>query len=99
MAVGVKFAREYEDIMADLTAALEELPGSYTLLDMEEQEWAELALDEQRECMRTLADDVFYGLGSDPVLEVGEGALNHDAVKHVLTLTYPGGVTRIIRLI
>jgi len=85
--------------MAELTAALEELPGSYTLLDMEEQEWAELEAEEQLECLRTLADDVFYGLGSDPVLELGEGTLNHDVGKHVITVTYPGGVTRIIRLI
>ena len=35
--------------------------------------------DEQEECLRTLADDIFYGLGSAPVMHVGAGSVRHDA--------------------
>ena len=97
--MGVKFAREYEDIILELTGALEQLEDSYTFLDMDEQDWAGLAPEEQKECLRTLADDVFYGLGTEPVMELGQGTLSYEVDKHIIKLDYPNTVIKIIRLI
>ena len=97
--MGVKFAREYEDIIAELTNALEQFEQCYTLLDMEEQDWTGLAQDEQQECLRTLADDVFYGLGTGADMELGQVVLSYEADKHIIKVAYSSGVTRIVKLI
>ncbi|MCL6458818.1 MAG: hypothetical protein K6T85_12495 [Gorillibacterium sp.] len=97
--MGVKFAREYEDIIAELTKALEQLEPCYTLLDMEEQDWLGLAPEEQQECLRTLADDVFYGLGTEAVMELGQDVLSYEPDKHIIKVAYSNGVTQIVRLI
>ncbi|MBC8080692.1 MAG: hypothetical protein H7X86_10130 [Gorillibacterium sp.] len=97
--MGVKFAREYEDIIAELTGALEQVEDCYTFFDMEAQDWAGLEPEERKECLRTLADDVFYGLGTEPEMELGQGILSYEADKHIVTVAYPNAVTRIVRLI
>ncbi|WP_058301395.1 hypothetical protein [Gorillibacterium timonense] len=97
--MGVKFAREYEEIVEELTDALLEVQGSYEFLDMTDEDWEALAESERRECIRTLADDVFYGLGTEPDLELGNGKVAYDARKHWIQVADGDKVTRIIRLI
>jgi len=84
--VGVKYARAYHDIISDLTKAIREVDAFYEFFHMDRQMWNELGEDEQRECIRTMADDIFYGLGGDPTLHVGRGVVHYDGRKHVITV-------------
>lgn len=57
--MGIKFGREYKDIVTDFVRGIEMVDGFYELLDMSADDWQELEQDEQEECLRTLADDIF----------------------------------------
>jgi hypothetical protein len=95
--VGVKFAREYETIIADLVLAIGEIKGCAELLEKDDGQWAQLDDAERSECLRTLADDIFYGLGTEPVLPFGEGVIAYDKNKHTIQVKYNG--QKIIRLV
>jgi hypothetical protein len=97
--MGVKYARKYEAIIEELTDALLEVEGSYAFLEMTVLDWQELAAEERRECIRTMADDVFYGLGKESVLELGRGQVTYDAGTHRIQVNDGGQVTRLIMLI
>lgn len=97
--MGVKYAREYEAIIEELTDALLEVDGSYEFMEMTELDWEELEASERRECIRTMADDVFYGLGTEPVLELGGGRVTYDAGTHRIQVADGGKVTRLIVLV
>jgi hypothetical protein len=98
--VGVKFAREYEPIIADLVQAIGEMEGCAELLEIEPEQWVGLDEDERQECLRTLADDIFYGLGSEPVLPFGDGLITYDRIKHTIHIKYADDkIIRIVHLI
>src|SRR5690554_2234715 len=97
--MGVKFGREYEDIVGDLTEALGQIKDSYTFLEMNEEDWAQLDETEQKECLKTLADDVFFALGSNPRIEVGSGVLVHEKNKHMIKVDHGENVVTIVKLI
>lgn len=82
--MGIKFGREYKDIVTDFVRGIEMVDGFYELLDMSADDWQELEQEEQEECLRTLADDIFYGLGNSPVMQIGAGSVRHDPGNHVL---------------
>ncbi|OCT16169.1 hypothetical protein A8709_01620 [Paenibacillus pectinilyticus] len=82
--MGIKFGREYKDIVTDFVRGIELVNGFYELLEMSAEDWQELDTEDQEQCLRTLADDIFYGLGSSPVMNVGAGSVRHDASNHVL---------------
>ncbi|WP_424769082.1 hypothetical protein [Paenibacillus sp. sgz302251] len=97
--MGVRHAREYADILKDLTAAVAEIEGSYTFFEMEEEEWRVLPEGDRHEVMEALADDVFFGLGEDPVIKVGEGVIIYNSKHHIIEVSQGEKVTQIIRLI
>lgn len=97
--MGVKHAREYVDILADLTAAVSEIPSSYTFFEMTREEWEELAEPERAEVMEALADDVFYGLGQQENIRVGDGAVVYVPKRHVIEVVQGGNVIQVVRLI
>lgn len=82
--MGIKYGREYKDIVTDFMRGIALVDGYYDLFEMSEEEWQELSAEEQEECLRTLADDIFYGLGSSPVMQVGVGTVRYDSANHVL---------------
>lgn len=97
--MGVKHAREYADIITDLTAALGHIDNCNLLLEMSEEDWGELDNDEQRECLQTLADDVFYGLGSDPVIRMERSSFTYDKQSHTIRVSDGDKLVQVIRLI
>ncbi len=97
--MGVRHAREYADILKDLTAAVAEIEGSYTFFEMEPEEWAALPVEDRHEVMEALADDVFFGFGEDPVIEVGNGVITYNSKHHIIEVSQDDKVTQIIRLI
>lgn len=97
--MGVKYKREYRDIINDLVPAIASIPDCHLFFGMTTDEWNSLAAREQMECLRTLADDLFYGLGSVPKIEVGAGMLEYDARNHLIKVKPDSSVVRLIHLI
>jgi hypothetical protein len=98
--VGVKFAREYETIITDLVQAISEMDGCAELLEIDAEQWEDLDEVDRAECLRTLSDDIFYGLGSDPVQPIGDGVIVYDSDRHTIQVKYGGDkVIRIVHLI
>lgn len=97
--MGVRHGREYADILKDLTSAVGEIEESYTFFEMEREEWDALPPEDRREVMEALADDVFFGLGQNPVIEVGKGTISHNSKHHIIEVSQDDKVTQIIRLI
>jgi hypothetical protein len=97
--MGVRHAREYAEILKDLTEAVGEIEESFTFFEMEPEEWSALGQDDRHEVMEALADDVFFGLGENPVIEVGKGVITYNGRHHIIEVSQDDKVTQIIRLI
>ncbi|MNH95171.1 hypothetical protein D3C73_478060 [compost metagenome] len=97
--MGIKFGREYEDIIVDLKQALTMVDGFYDLFEMTLEDWSELDDEQQKECLQTLADDIFYGLGSDPEMNIGSGLLRHDPSRHVIQVHNGDNLVSVIYLV
>ncbi|WP_281883735.1 hypothetical protein [Paenibacillus sp. YYML68] len=97
--MGVKFGREYKDIIHDFTKALQEVEGCYDFLEMSQDDWQSMEEDERHDCMQTLADDLFYGLGTEAVMQVGDCTLTHDPKRHLIRLDRGEAFTRVVYLV
>lgn len=97
--MGVKFGREYEDIVVDLTAAIGKISDCYVFFEMTTEEWEGLDQDEQQECLTTLADDIFFGLGKSAKIAVGSGTLIYNPQRHVITVAHGDNQVTIVNLI
>lgn len=97
--MGIKFGREYTDIIADFTEALQSVGDLYAFFEMTPEEWADLEQSEQQECIKTLADDLFYGLGADPKMTIGECTISHDKKRHLIRIDQGEGIVRVIHLV
>lgn len=97
--MGVKYNRDYKDIIEDFMQAILEIEDCYDAFEMVQKEWQQLSPDEQQACVRTLADDLFYGLGTNPTLAIGSGQIRYHAAKHIIQVTDARDVVRIVNLI
>ncbi|MHA6481440.1 hypothetical protein ACX1C1_05955 [Paenibacillus sp. strain BS8-2] len=97
--MGVRHAREYADILKELTQAVGDIEESYTFFEMEEGEWDALPPSDRHEVMEALADDVFFGLGEDPNIKVGQGGVVYNNKHHIIEVMQGDNVIHIIRLI
>ncbi len=97
--MGVKYNREYKDIVEDFMQAILQIEDCYDIFEMDQQQWQQLALDEKKAFLRTLADDLFYGLGSNSTLEVGSGTIRYNAAKHVIQIADAHDVVHIVNLV
>lgn len=97
--MGVKFGREYEDIVKDLTAAIAQIDDCYQFFEMSKNDWLQLNHKEQTECITTLADDVFFALGTSSDVHVGSGTLQYLPHKHVITVAQPNNQVTIVNLV
>nr|WP_274654948.1 hypothetical protein [Paenibacillus humicola] len=97
--MGVKHAREYKDILNDLTEAILAIGDGYTFFEMAPEEWGSLDSAQRREVMEALADDVFYGLGQQPVIPVGGGTVAYRPKHHFIEVAVDETESRIVRLI
>jgi len=80
--MGVKHGRDYEGILTDLTGAIGRIPDRYVFFEMDEEDWTRLDAPEQLEVDEALAEDIFYALGTQPVIPVGSGVVMHDKDLH-----------------
>lgn len=96
--MGVKFGREYNDIVNDLTTAIGQIRDCYDFFEMSEEDWTDMSSDEQAECLKTLADDVFFALGSDSTIQVGQGLLVYEKSKHIIKVDQGENIISLIQL-
>lgn len=80
--MGVKHGRDYGDILTELTEAVGRIPDSYIFFEMDIEDWSNLVDTEKTEVHEALAEDLFYALGTEPVLSVGSGVVIHDQANH-----------------
>ncbi|MFD2117086.1 hypothetical protein ACFSTH_19900 [Paenibacillus yanchengensis] len=97
--MGVRHAREYADILQELTKAVSEIEECYTFFEMELADWQQLATEEQSEVMEALADDIFFGLGTVDSIVVGRGTVIHNAKRHLIEVVQDDKIVQIVRLI
>ncbi len=97
--MGVRHAREYADILQELTKAVGEIEQSYTFFEMEQEDWTGLSDAERTEVMEALADDIFFGLGEEPSIRVGGGQVHYNAKHHVIEVTQGEKLIQLVRLI
>lgn len=97
--MGVRHAREYSEILDELTEAIGKIEDSYRFFEMELLEWNALSTDERKEVLEALADDVFYGLGEESSIEVGSGVVRYKAQQHIIEVEQGDRVSRIVRLV
>ncbi|GAB6992623.1 hypothetical protein [Paenibacillus pini] len=97
--MGVKHGRDYDVILSELTAAVGEIPDSYLFFEMEPNEWKELPGEDQHEVHEALAEDLFYALGTEPVIEVGSGVVMHDKENHRINILIGEEQIQVVTLI
>ena len=96
--MGVKYGREYSDIIREMTVALENIDGLNDFFRMDAEEWQTLDAQSRKECVRTLSDDVIYALGTESTVAVGSGYAEYDDRRHVLKI-FDGSKITIVSLI
>lgn len=97
--MGVKFNREYSDIINDIVMAMSTMEDCHEVLEMESSEWNLLPQEERSEYLKTLADDIFYGLGTEPILEFGNGTFKYEPNIHAIKISSGNQVVHVIHLI
>ncbi|AFH66114.1 hypothetical protein ACVNS2_36115 [Paenibacillus caseinilyticus] len=97
--MGIRFGREYNDIISDFTEALQGIDGCHEFLEMSAEDWNVMNSSERKECMKTLADDLFYGLGTESPMSVGGCTVTHDAKRHLIRIDHGEALTRVIHLV
>jgi len=96
--MAISYTRSYDHILDDLSRALATVPKFYEAFEMEEADWHELPEGEREVCVRTLADDLFYLLGSEPAAEVGLGTAEYDSGHSIIKITADSQLVHVIAL-
>ena len=96
--MGIKYTRDYDLILDDLSRAIATIPRFYEMFEMETAEWEQLNEDDKNVCLRTLADDVFYVLGTDPSAAVSTGQAEYDPGHGIIKITADPGLVHVVSL-
>ncbi|MBW5447490.1 hypothetical protein GE107_15640 [Cohnella sp. CFH 77786] len=96
--MSIKYTRDYDKILDDLSRAISTIPRFYQTFEMDDGDWTDLDENEKAVCLRTLADDVFYVLGSDPSAPVGPGLAEYDRAHGVIKVTAGPQLVHVVSL-
>ena len=97
--MGVKFGREYEDIIHDLSEAMRQVEDVYDFLEMPKEDWDAMGLELQKDCIQTMADDVFFALGHEKKLKVGQGIITYEKNRHTILVDHGNDVVTVVKLV
>ena len=86
--MGVKFGREYAAIISELALALGPIDGMCSFVGMDPSEWESLGPEGQIACIRTIADDLFYALGTEKEVVIGQARILYDELHHRIRIRY-----------
>lgn len=84
--MGVKFFRQYNDIIYDLVNLLIDIPNIYTFFDMPQNDWDCLSKSNKKKYTETLADDLFFALGTAKEFEMGSSKIVYNSEQQVLEI-------------
>jgi len=98
MSTGIVFKREYDLIIRDLMDAVQKIEDFYKFIEMNREDWEALGKEEKIDCIRAMSNDVFYGLGGQPVLPVGSGMAVYDRKKGYIKVFDGEKCTQVIQL-
>lgn len=96
--MGIAFEREYNLIIRDLMDAIQKVDKFYEFFEMDQKDWDALGKEEQNDCIRAMSNDVLYGLGGQPVLQMGAGMVTYDREKGYIKVFDGENCTQIIQL-
>jgi xylose isomerase len=96
--MGLRFTREFKRIIDELSEGILKIDSFYELFEMTEKEWVCLSDEEKKECARTLADDIFYALGMDPIVEVAQGQVQYYRKENTIKVTSKENILGLIQL-
>lgn len=96
--MAIAYTRAYDHILDDLSRALSTVPQFYEAFEMETDDWESLSKDEREICIRTLADDLFYVLGTETSTDVGLGTAEYDPGHSVIKVTANSQLVHVISL-
>jgi hypothetical protein len=96
--VGVQFARDYVDIVDDLSQALLLVNKNYEFIGMSAGDWERLTSRQKQNCLQTMADDVIYALGRQPRLRFGESTVSYEHQVQAIMVNGTDDVTHVIHL-
>lgn len=96
--MSIRYTRDYAKILDDLSLAISTVPQFYETFEMDDGEWSGLADKEKAVCLRTLADDVFYALGSLNATEIGSGLAEYDSGRGIIKVTASTQLVHVVAL-
>jgi hypothetical protein len=96
--LAIRYTRDYDNILDDLSNALSTIPKFYEAFEMNDTDWSELDDNEKAICVRTLADDVFYVLGSDSSAAVSTGSAEYDSGHGIIKVTAGPQLVHVVSL-
>lgn len=84
--MGVKHGRNYDEILQEFTTAVGQITDCYEFFEMEQDEWEQLPEEGKKEVLEALAEDLFYGLSTDSIINVGSGVVIYDRDIHRINI-------------
>ena len=84
--MGLKYTRDYKDINEELVGGIKLIDNFYEFFDMTSEDWTSISDDEQFEVIKTLADDVFFALGSEGEVTLGNGFIKYNSSEHLINI-------------
>ncbi|HBM80529.1 MAG: hypothetical protein QME45_06820 [Clostridiales bacterium] len=97
--MGIRYERRYADILTDLMEGIRGVDGFYTLFEMDEDMWNGMEENYRNECLRTMSDDVFYALGGNKTLSIGNGVIQYDKDKSIIKIYNGNNCVYIVNLL
>ena len=97
--MGIKYLRKYSDIEEELTLGIMEIDKFYDIFEISTEEWQSLSEIEKKECAKTLADDIFYGLGEETHHNLGAASINYIQRDNLIKILYENLDIKVISLI
>lgn len=97
--MGIKFFRQYNDIIYDLVDLLIDIPNVYTFFDMPQNDWDCLSKSNKKKYTETLADDLFFALGVEKEFVIGSGKIVYNDLEHTLEVSDDKSIIGIVNLI
>ena len=97
--MGIRFKRNYKEINQELVQAIKKIDRIFEVLGMEAKIWNQLQENKKAEYLKTLADDLFYALGTETKVEIGNGYLEYIEKQNKILVSQKDNCTQIINLV
>ena len=97
--MGLKFTKEYKEIIAELLDGIYLIEDFYNFFDMDNSDWNEMSETEKKELAKTLSDDIFYALESDPTVFIGKGSVKYNKMNSEILIFNEDNLVKTVSLV